>query len=257
LSSAFSQQLAEPKAELKTKNIMRRFYVSPENFNDLRIALSLEESKHLREVLRLRGGEEVHVFDGEGKEFLCIVAEIGSRKQSAILQILHETSPISSESNLDLTLAVALLKGEKFDLVVQKAVELGVTKLIPILTKRADTKTARTERWQKIAIEAAKQCGRAKLMEIAELKEFEEFIESDDNIKILFAERGGENFEAIKSDKKITAVIGSEGGWEDSEIEAARKNNFQIITFGGRILRAETAAVSIAAILQHRFGDLH
>lgn len=236
---------------------MRRFYVSPEQFNDLRIALSLEESKHLREVLRLRSGEEVHVFDGEGKEFLCIVAETGSKKQSAVLRVLREISPVSPESDLDLTLAVALLKGEKFDLVVQKAVELGVTKLVPILTKRADTKNARQERWQKIALEAAKQCGRAKLMHIDELQDFEDLIETADETKILFSERGGENFSQIRADKKITAVVGSEGGWEDSEIEAAKSNNFQIITFGGRILRAETAAVSIAAILQHRFGDLH
>ena len=236
---------------------MRRFYVSPENFNNLRIALSVEESKHLREVLRVRGGEEVHVFDGEGKEFLCSVEEIGSKKQSAILQILNETKPASPESDLNLTLAVALLKGEKFDLVVQKAVELGVTKLVPILTKRADTKTVRIERWQKIAIEAAKQSGRAKLMQIVELERFEDFVASSDGVKMLFAERGGgENFNTAEQSKKITAVIGSEGGWEDSEIEAARKNDFQIITFGGRILRAETAAVSIAAILQHRFGDI-
>lgn len=236
---------------------MRRFYVSPEQFNDLRIALSLEESKHLREVLRLRGGEEVHVFDGEGKEFLCIVAETGSKKQSAVLRVLREISPVSLESDLDLTLAVALLKGEKFDLVVQKCVELGVKKIVPILTKRADTKHARNERWEKIALEAAKQCGRAKLMEINKLQEFEDFVETADGTKILFAERNGERFCALESDKKITAVVGSEGGWEDSEIEAARKCGFHIITFGGRILRAETAAVSIAAILQHRFGDLH
>lgn len=236
---------------------MRRFYVSPEKFNDSPIALSVEESKHLREVLRLRGGEEVHVFDGEGKEFLCVIAEIGGRKQSSTLKILEETLPFAPESDLNLTLGVALLKGEKFDLVVQKAVELGVTKLIPLLTKRADAKNARRERWQKIALEAAKQCGRAKLMQINELQSFEDFIETADEIKILFSERGGDKFSQIKADKKITAVVGSEGGWEDSEIEAARKCDFQIITFGGRILRAETAAVSIAAILQHRFGDLH
>ena len=235
---------------------MRRFYVSPGNFNDLRIALSLEESKHLREVLRLRGGEEVHVFDGEGREFLCIVAETGAKKQSAVLRILRKIPPISPESDLNLTLAVALLKGEKFDLVVQKAVELGVTKIIPILTRRADTKNARRERWEKIAIEAAKQSGRAKLMEVTDLQEFIDFIEIPNEVKILFSERGGEDFSALKPDKKITAVIGSEGGWEDYEIEAARSNQFQIITLGGRILRAETAAVSIAAILQHRFGDL-
>ncbi|HMS40505.1 MAG TPA: RsmE family RNA methyltransferase [Pyrinomonadaceae bacterium] len=236
--------------------IMRRFYVSSESFFNHRIKLSLEESKHLREVLRLRAGDEVSVFDGKGKEFSCLVAEVGAKRDSSVLRILREIPPTSPESDLDLTLGVAILKGEKFDLVVQKCVELGVTKLVPISTKRADAKTIRLERWQKIAVEAAKQSGRAKLMQIAELIDFTEFIETANGAKILFSERNGENFSTIKADKKITAVIGAEGGWEDSEIESAIKNDFQIITLSGRILRAETAAIAISAILQNRFGDL-
>lgn len=236
---------------------MRRFYVPPENFYNHRVSLSLEESKHLREVLRLRAGDEVRVFDGEGKEFSCLVAEVGAKRDYSVLRILREISPTSPESALDLTLGVALLKGEKFDLVVQKCVELGVTKLVPISTKRADAKNVRLERWQKIAVEAAKQSGRAKLMQISELLDFTEFIETASGAKILFSERNGTNFSSIKSDKKITAVVGAEGGWEDSEIEAAQKNDFQIITLGGRILRAETAAITISAILQNHFGDMN
>ncbi|HSK74737.1 MAG TPA: RsmE family RNA methyltransferase, partial [Pyrinomonadaceae bacterium] len=175
--------------------------------------------------------------------------------------------PSAPTSNLDLTLAVAFLKGEKFDLVVQKAVELGAKKLIPLDTKRADVKLKdagkRLERWRKIVLEASKQSGRADLMQIENPINFENFLKisvsqrlSGENF-ILFAERGGESFSEIKSDKKITAVIGSEGGWEDSEIYSAKENGFQIITLGDRILRAETAAIAIAAILQHRFGDLN
>ena len=235
---------------------MRRFYVPSKNFYDSRITLSLEESKHLREVLRLRLSDEVSVFNGEGKEFLCLIAEIGTKKDSSVLRILREIPPTSPESDLDLTLGVAILKGEKFDLVVQKCVELGITKLVPVSTKRADVKTARLERWRKIAVEAAKQSGRAKLMQISELSGFTAFIETASGAKLLFSERNGEGFSSIRADKKITAVIGAEGGWEDSEIEAARKNNFQIITLKGRILRAETAAIAISAVLQNRFGDM-
>ena len=236
---------------------MRRFYVPPENFFDNRIKLSLDESKHLREVLRLRVSDEVCVFDGEGNEFLSLVQEIGAKKESSILRVLQKIPPTSPESELDLTLGVALLKGEKFDLVVQKAVELGVTKLVPISTKRGDAKNVRLDRWQKIGIEAAKQSGRAKLMQVSELIEFAEFIKTAEGAKILFSERNGKSFSAIKSDKKITAVIGAEGGWEDSEIDLAIKNDFQIITLKGRILRAETAAIAIAAVLQNRFGDMN
>ncbi len=237
---------------------MRRFYASPENFNDHQIFLDLEQSRHLSSVLRLTEGDKIHVFDGLGNEFSCEIEKIEKKKTS--LKIIEKVSPVSPESGLDLTLAVAILKGEKFDLVIQKAVELGVTRLLPIITKRCDVRikdsTKKLERWGKIIIESSKQCGRAKLMQISELVDFDEFIKTATGAKILFAERNGENFSEIKPDKKITAVIGSEGGWQDSEIDSARKNGFQIITLGGRILRAETAAISIASLVQHNFGDL-
>lgn len=238
---------------------MRRFYAPPENFHAKTVSLSQEETRHLRDVLRLRENETVHVFDGEGREFSCRIEKI--EKQGTILQVLEEVKPFALTSNLDLILAVALLKGEKFDLVVQKSVELGVSKFVPIITKRTDVKLKdsekRANRWQKIALEAAKQCGRARLMKIEKLRSFEEFLSIAEGTKILFAEKGGEAFSKIKEYKKITAVIGCEGGWDDSEIESAKSHGFQIITLKGRILRAETAAISIAAILQHRFGDLN
>lgn len=237
---------------------MRRFYASKENFSSDKITLGLEETRHLRDVLRLREGEKVKVFDGAGKEFLCAIETIA--KKETALKIIEETAPSSPESDLDLTLAVALLKGEKFDLVIQKAVELGVTKLVPLNTKRADVRLKETdkkqERWQKIALEACKQSGRAQLMQIQLPIDFEKFVKTAEGTRILFAERSGESFSAIKADKKITAIVGSEGGWEDSEIEFAALNSFQIITLAGRILRAETAAIAISAILQNNFGDL-
>ncbi|MBA2493811.1 MAG: 16S rRNA (uracil(1498)-N(3))-methyltransferase [Acidobacteria bacterium] len=236
---------------------MRRFYAPTENFNTGKITLELEETRHLRDVLRLREGEKIQVFDGAGKEFLGAIETVS--KKETQLKIIKEVSPTAAESNLDLTLAVALLKGEKFDLVLQKAVELGVTRLIPLNTKRADVKLKdgekKLERWRKIVIEATKQCGRAKLMQIESPVDFEKFIALADGTKFLFAEKDGASFPTLEDDKKIVAIIGAEGGWEDAEIEAAREKGFQIVTFGGRILRAETAAISTMAVLQNRFGD--
>ncbi|MDQ3373945.1 MAG: 16S rRNA (uracil(1498)-N(3))-methyltransferase [Acidobacteriota bacterium] len=236
---------------------MRRFYAPSENFNESKITLSVEESRHLRDVLRLRSSENVQAFDGEGREFFCEIEKL--EKKGTVLRIIKKIAPTAPESGLDLTLVVALLKGEKFDLVVQKAVELGVTKLVPLNAKRADARLKdtdkRLERWRKIALEAAKQSGRAKLMTIEKPLEFKNFIDTADGTRILFAERGGARFSDIKDTKKITAAVGAEGGWEAAEIESAREKEFQIVTFKGRILRAETAAISIAAVLQHQFGD--
>jgi 16S rRNA (uracil1498-N3)-methyltransferase len=246
---------------------MRRFYAPPENFQAGEITLDSEQTRHLRDVLRLREGENINIFDGAGKEFSCAIERIGKRE--TVLKIIAETATCAPESKLDLTLAVALLKGEKFDLVLQKAVELGVARFVPLQTRRADVKLKdareiekKLERWRKIIVEAAKQCGRAKLLQIEKPQSFEEFIEkssspnSNDETRVLFSERGGGSFSEVEAVKNFTAAIGSEGGWEDAEIELARRNDFQIVTLGGRILRAETAAISIAAILQNRFGDL-
>ena len=247
-----------------TDMTLRRFYAPSENIKNETVTLDFEQTRHLRDVLRLRQAEKVQAFDGEGNEFFCEIETI--EKKQTLLTVIKKISPTAPESGLDLTLAVALLKGEKFDLVVQKAVELGAVKLLPINTKRADAKFAdaekKLERWRKIVVDATKQCGRAKLMQIEKPAEFNEFIKHSaprrlggENL-VLFAERGGKSFSTIKQNQKMTAVIGSEGGWEDAEIEAARENDFQIVTLSGRVLRAETAAISIAAILQHRFGDL-
>lgn len=237
---------------------MRRFYAPPENFKNENVVLCEEETRHLRDVLRLRESQQVRVFDGQNREFVCEIFKI--EKRQTLLKISEEITPSALISNLDLTLAVALLKGEKFDLVVQKSVELGVKTFVPLITKRCDVKIKdagkKTERWRKIALEACKQSGRADLMKIENPANFDKFVQTINGTKILFSERGGVEFSQISETENITAVVGSEGGWEDSEIESASANGFQIVTLGGRILRAETAAISVAAILQHRFGDL-
>ena len=239
---------------------MRRFYSPKENFSNDVVIFDLDETRHLRDVLRLHVGDKVQVFDGEGNEYLCRIQSI--EKRETILDVLGPITPEAPESGLDLTLAVAITKGEKFDLVVQKAVELGLSRLVPIFTKRCDVKPGgsekRLERWRKIALEASKQSGRAKLMSIDHPIDFSKFLgqlETKD-IAILFSERDGNPFEDIPSRDKITAFIGPEGGWDNMELEMARQHGIQKVTLGGRILRAETAAIVCSALLQHRFGDL-
>jgi 16S rRNA (uracil1498-N3)-methyltransferase len=158
-------------------------------------------------------------------------------------------------------LCVALLKGEKFDLVVQKATELGAVKVTPLITRYADIHlrdvadaTKRVARWQRIAMEAAKQSGRAFVPEISLPVPFEAALEVEGGV--MFSERRGQGLESLPETRSITALVGSEGGWADEEIEAAQARNFHIVTLGGRVLRAETAAIAATVLLQHRYGDL-
>ena len=254
----------------------RRFYAPAAAFapDEKSATLSREETRHLRDVLRLQSGDEVYVFDGAGREFKCEVQTIA--KDSTGLCVLAEVEPARPESTLDLTLAIALLKGEKFDLLIQKATELGVKRIVPLDTERADVRLRDSERahrrearWQRIALEAAKQTGRAHVPEIAAPVSLNSLLMpavADQEIptrvgRLMFSERGGRSLrEAINSFpdpmKEIIALTGPAGGWTDEEIELAREGGWEIVTLGGRTLRAETAGIVVVALLQHRFGDL-
>jgi 16S rRNA (uracil1498-N3)-methyltransferase len=250
----------------------RRFHAPPEAFaSDRRsVVLESDEAKHLRDVLRLKPGEEVFVFDGTGKEFKCAIEN--ARRDTAHLNVLAEVSPARPESPLQLSLAVALLKSDKFDLVVQKATELGVVRLVPVMTKLADVRLRdasdaekRLARWRRIALEAAKQSGRALVPEITAPISFDELMRqaSASQMNVMFSERGGQALASLTQDSavppssnSITALVGSEGGWTEAELEAAGNAGWLVVTLGGRTMRAETAAIAVTTLLQHLFGDL-
>ena len=241
---------------------MYRFYAPRSDFHEGRVTLAADETHHLRDVLRQTAGDEVQVFDGEGNEYLCRIETLA--KKETVLTIIENTTPADSGSALDLTLAAAILQADKFELIIQKAVELGVTTFVPLQCIRCEVRVRDADkkllRWRRIALDAAKQCGRATNMIIGDITSSVDFIgqrETSDSLQILFAERAGERFETLESGQKIVAMIGPKGGWEESEMVEARSNGFKVLTLGGRIMRAETAAISIVAILQHRFGDLN
>ena len=240
----------------------RRFYAPPFAFTAAEVTLDEDETRHLRDVLRLKAGDAANVFDGEGSEFACTIESVEKRK--SLLKINEEVAPSSPESPLDLTIASVLLKGDKLDFVVQKAVELGVNRFIPMTSARCDVKVGdaakRADRWRRIAMEATKQCGRAKLMQVADVTEYSKLLDGSNDptvTRIHFSERDGESFDAVSGSNRILAFIGPEGGWDDAELEKASTTGIRSITFGGRVMKADTAAIAIASILQHRFGDIH
>lgn len=238
---------------------MRRFYASAESFSGTSIRLEKDETRHLRDVLRMTVGDELSVFDGEGREYTCTLREIA--KTFSVVDIIAESAPASPESPFKITVAATVMGGEKYDLIIQKAVELGVVRLVPVHTIRSEVKIRdaekRVERWRRIALEATKQTGRAKLMQIGEPATFAEVIKrTETETVVLFSERDGAPFDTIAAAGKITIIFGPKGGWDEAELDAAKKHGATIVTLGGRILRAETASIAITAILQHRFGDL-
>lgn len=264
----------------------RRFYAPPEAFapDGASVKLAREETLHLRNVLRLKAGDEAFVFDGEGREYACLVGGDSTagrvRAETLTLEVRARVEPERAESPLDLTLAVALLKGEKFDLVVQKATELGVWRIVPVETKRADVRlnrhegretTDRVSRWRRLALEAAKQSGRARLPEVSAPVAFASLLEAEAAAgaargagaarHLFFTERGGRGLVETtgawtERPAKLTALVGAEGGWDDEEIARAVAAGWLAVTFGGRVLRAETAAIVVAGLLQHLCGDL-
>ena len=253
---------ADHLARLAHLMTRRRFHALPNAFNDQTVTLGTDEARHLRDVLRLKAGDEVYVFDGRGREFRCNI--VSTKRDVAELHIEAEVEPAKPESQLQLNLCVALLKGEKFDLVVQKATELGVRRVTPLITRYADIHlrdesdaAKRVSRWQRIALEAAKQSGRAFVPEISMPVAFDSVTAG--GLGVMFSERGGEALNSLieHAPSHVTALVGSEGGWSDEEIESARARNFHVITLGGRVLRAETAAITVAVLLQHLFGDLN
>jgi 16S rRNA (uracil1498-N3)-methyltransferase len=235
----------------------KRFFFPEINTDSAVVELDELQSAHLRTVLRLEAGAAIDVFDGRGNEFECVVTE--HKRKTTLLKVVKEVSAAAAESTLRLTLGVPLIKPVNAELIVRKAVELGVTTVVPVVTEycRNHSKRFNKERWEKIVIESSKQCGRALLMSIAPKQKFEEFILNSSGMRLFFSEVAGESLPEHLTDKEITAAIGPEGGWTKAESDFAIANSFVPIHFGGRILRAETAAITIAGILQHRYGDMN
>lgn len=211
--------------------------------------LATEEARHLTSVMRAKRGDRVTVFDGSGSEFFAEVAVVA--KHSVELAII-ERREVSRELPLELTLAVALPKGERQKWLVEKVTELGVTRLVPLVTERgvAQPVESALERLRRSVIEASKQCGRNRLMEIGEPRNASELLAtSAAGCSRLIADPSGGPLEAglFTSGTGLIAAIGPEGGFSGAELQAATAGGWQRVSLGASILRVETAAIAVAA----------
>jgi len=234
---------------------------------DRSLELGEEDRRYLKTVLRLKEGDRLVVFDGRGSEYGARIEGWGERGVSlAVLKRRHVDFP-----GREITLAQALPKGTKMDFIIQKATELGVSRIVPFVSSRSiprltDEKAAtRHKRWKRIAIEAAKQCGRATVPDLSELSGFQDMLDlpgKDPSGVILWegeTARGLKTVltEAVNQEQgNFFFIVGPEGGFSWQEIETARLKGFMTASLGRNILRTETASLVILAILQYELGAI-
>lgn len=225
------------------------WFFTDECFSDKYI-IQGEDALHIRKSLRMKEGEQLTLISPQGTESLCEITGLSDGVEVKVLS----SKPCEQEPTVKVTLYQGLTKGDKMDFIVQKAVELGVAEIVPVLTERCisrpDEKSIRkkVERWQKIALGAAQQSRRGiipKIMPLITLKEASKKARADE-VSIVFFEGGGEPIPKLlkESPKTVSIFIGSEGGFEEREIQMLKKAGTSSATLGKRILRAETAPLA-------------
>lgn len=227
---------------------MHRFYLPPENFRgDYIISTSPELVNQLAKVLRAKHGDKFIFFNNTESEFIGQLVELGKKE---VKFLIIDSKPGKREPVRQVTLYQSLLKSDKFDWLIQKAVELGVKKIVPVYSRYSivkDITPAKRKRYEEIIKEATEQCGGVRLVEFSSVISFAEAIEQAGKIagaKIIAWERETEYSLADAATDEVQLFIGPEGGYSEEEIEAAKNHQIVPVSLGKRILRAETAAIA-------------
>ncbi len=249
---------------------MNRFFVSKSNISDNQTIITIDDTediKHLIKVLRISVGNEIEVCDGNNTEYRAIIKEIS--KERVLCEVLSAESS-ARESNIELVLFQGLPKSNKMDLIIQKAVEIGVRKIVPLITERTIVKindkkseNKKISRWQKIALEAAKQCKRGVIPEVTNVIDFNNLEDKIKSLDLMIIPYELENNIGIKrilqpasNINRIGIVIGPEGGFEEDEINKVLDWGAKSVSLGPRILRTETAGIVASSIVMYELGDL-
>ena len=244
---------------------MPRFYVPQPRIVDEILTIEGDEVKHIRRVLRLRPGDEVIVFDSTAREYEGVIVE---ESPVSVRVRIQNARLCQKESPVEITLAQSLLKGEKMDYLVQKSTELGITEIAPFFSSRSvpllekSTGVSRHRRWERIAVEASKQCGRGTIPKIFPIKDYSDMLQgvTPGSVRLLLWEREGESLKRMLKKREgkaeIFFIVGPEGGLSSEEVEEAKREGFIPINLGKRVLKSETAGICLLSILQYEFGDI-
>lgn len=248
---------------------MRRFFIAPENITGSTAVLTGPEARHISTVLRLTTGTIITLFDGSGSYYEAVLTQISSSRVETRIVSITPYIEAAQDFHPALHLGIGLLKGKKMDLVIQKITELGVAGLYPFRSRYCiaqDHADGRPARWQKIALEACKQCNRPKPPDMHSTKDFKELLSGSGNashdLKLIFWEnKEGQKslrqiFTPLKNINSVMTLIGPEGGFSTEEVQQAMDAGYEPVTMGSRILRAETAVITGVSILQHELGNL-
>ncbi|GGX49972.1 16S rRNA (uracil(1498)-N(3))-methyltransferase [Saccharospirillum salsuginis] len=225
-----------------------------------RLALPESAFGHLVRVLRLGEGAPIEAFNGRGKRFVAVLADVGKRR--ADIQ-LTEALPTLSESPLHTHLGLVMSKGDRMDYALQKATELGVSRITPLTSERCDLRlkaerqAKKLQHWQGVLASACEQCGRDTVPVLDEVTGLSQWLDAQESQLRLVLHTAAQTPEfPVEAPSSVSFLVGPEGGLTDGEVEQAVRNGFQAWQLGSRILRTETAPVAMLAILQHRWGDL-
>jgi 16S rRNA (uracil1498-N3)-methyltransferase len=238
----------------------RRFLVSPEALEDAEVTLSPAQARQLSAVLRLRAGDAVTVFDGAGREWTAQLTLVTPRRATARLL---EEAPREARPGLRVTLAQVVPRGAAMDLIVAKATELGVSRIVPLEAERSVRRGAALEhRWRRLMAEASEQCGRRSVPDLAEVSGLGELLQRHPRDEPLLAcdKRAdavplAQACRALAEASALTLVVGGEGGLSAEEVEGVTRRGGRLVRLGPRLLRADTAALAALTVVQACLGD--
>lgn len=224
-------------------------------------ALDHSAAQHVGRVLRMQPGQTLLLFNGDGQDYSATITEAGKKQVEVSIA---EATPNLTESNLEIVLGQALSKGDRMDYAVQKAVEMGVTRIVPLSTGRSEVKLKgdredrRLRHWRQVAISAAEQCGRARVPEIQPVMALPDWFEhtGDCDLRLVLHHRTEQTLGSMAKPTRIALMIGPEGGLNPDEIESAEAAGFLPLALGPRVLRTETAPVAVMALCQWLWGDI-